>query len=257
MNETVRNDIPLIELKNATLGYGTQAVLSGIDLSIGHKETVALIGENGSGKSTLLKTIIKEIPPLNGSVLICGREIKRLSAHEIARTMAVVMTERIYPDYYTCFDMVCAGRYPYTDSLGRLTKEDRDAVEEAMSFTGTKDLSDRYVTDISDGQRQLIMLSRAIAQEPDILILDEPTSFLDIKHKFLFAEAVGELVEKRQISVLMSMHEIDLVREMAGRFVALKDGVIDRDGDTSDLNDGYISSLFGLDGINYRKYHHS
>ncbi len=257
MSEAGRNDTPIIEFKNAVLGYNTRAVLSGIDISVGHQETVALIGENGSGKSTLLKTVIKEIPPVSGRLLISGRDIKKLSAHDIARTMAVVMTERIYPDYYSCFDMVCAGRYPYTDSLGRLKAEDKNAVEEAMELTGTKDLRERYVTDISDGQRQLIMLARAIAQEPEILILDEPTSFLDIRHKFLFAEAVGELVEKRNISVLMSMHEIDLVREMAGRFISLKGGTVDRDSDTSKLDDRYISDLFRLDGINYKKHKYS
>jgi iron complex transport system ATP-binding protein len=238
--------VKLISMEKAVAGYGGRAVVSELDSEVDTGEIVALIGENGSGKSTLLKTLIKEIPLIAGSIKICGREISKLSAGDIARTMAVVMTRMVRPEYYTCFDMASSGRYPYTDRLGRLKEEDRAAVEEAMKLTGTWELSDRYVTDISDGQRQLVMLSRAIAQEPKLLILDEPTSFLDIRHKMLFTKAVKDLVDKKHISVLMSMHELDLVRDTADRFIALKDGRIDRDDKVVSLTDAYIRELFRL-----------
>ena len=236
----------LISMRNASIGYGGRPVVSDMNLDITSGTIAALIGENGSGKSTLLKTLIKEIPPVSGSIEINGTDIARLSARDIARTMAVVMTRMVRPEYYTCFDMASSGRYPYTDRLGRLREEDRTAVEEAMKLTGTWELADRYVTDISDGQRQLVMLSRAIAQEPRLLILDEPTSFLDIRHRMLFAKAVKELADRKHIAVLMSMHELDLVRDMADRFIALKDGRIDREDRVESLTDDYIKELFRL-----------
>ncbi|MBQ7584477.1 MAG: ABC transporter ATP-binding protein [Lachnospiraceae bacterium] len=238
----------LIECRDMSAGYRGRAVVSGISFSVREGETVALVGENGSGKSTLLKTLIKEIPPVAGSVFIDGMDTARLSAGDIARKLAIVMTSGVRPEYFTCFDMVSSGRYPYTDMLGRLKDEDREAVEEAMLLTGTWELRDRYVSDISDGQRQLVMLSRAIAQEPEILILDEPASFLDIRHRLLFARAVEDLVNERGISVLMSMHELELVRSMADRVISLKDGRMDRDGKTKEIfTDEYIRELFRLE----------
>ena len=239
---------PVLECNDLTAGYWGKAVVSHISFSIISGEITALIGENGSGKSTLLKTLIKEIPPVSGSIRIEGRDISKLSSGDIARCMAIVMTGSIKPDYFSCFDLVSSGRYPYTDMLGRLKEEDVRAVEEAMRLTGTWDLKDRFVTDISDGQRQLVMLSRAIAQEPQLLILDEPTSFLDIRHRSLFAGAVRRLVEDRGVSVLMSIHELDIVRSMSDKMIALKNGSVDRMGNTAEiLTDDYINELFRLD----------
>lgn len=239
-------DSVLIECKDLTAGYGKTPVLSGVDFTVSRGEIVALIGENGSGKSTLLRTVTGELKPISGDIRIRGKDLRNLSAREIAHTMAIVMTSRVSPDYFTCFDMVSSGRYPYTDAFGRLKEEDRRAVSEAMELTNTSSLADRYLTDISDGQRQLVMLSRAIAQEPDILILDEPVSFLDIRHRLLFAEAVRTIVSKRHTAVLMSMHELDLVRSLSDRFIALKDGKVDRDDDSSTLDEAYIRELFRL-----------
>lgn len=238
---------PIIKSMDAVIGYNGKPVVSGMNFEIKEGEIVALIGENGSGKSTLIKTMIKEIPLISGSIEADGRDIRKLSAQDIARFMAIVMTGNIRPDYFTCYDMIASGRYPYTDGLGRLKDKDRETIEEAMSLTGTEGLSDKYVTDISDGQRQLVMLARAIAQEPRLLILDEPTSFLDIRHKLLFSEAVKKLVNDRHISVLMSMHELDIVRDISDRVVALKDGKMDRIGGTSEvLSVTYIKELFRL-----------
>ena len=239
---------PILECRDVAVGYVGRPVVSDITFSVKKGEIAALIGENGSGKSTLLKTLIKEIPLISGIVRIDDKDISGLSAHDIARCMAIVMTGSIRPEYFTCYDLAASGRYPYTDGMGRLKEKDINAVEEAMRLTGTWELKDRFVTDISDGQRQLVMLSRAIAQEPHILILDEPVSFLDIRHRILFARAVKELVKKRNISVLMSIHELDIVRTMADTVIALKDGHVDSSGSVGDvLTDGYVRELFRLD----------
>ena len=235
-----------INMEQVSVGYGGSTVVSDMSFRVRRGEIIALIGENGSGKSTLLKTLTKEIPLLGGRVEIDGRDFSGLSAGDIARIMAIVMTGTLRTDYFTCYDTVASGRYPYTGRLGRLREEDRRMIDEAMRLTGTSDLADRYVTDISDGQRQLVMLSRAIAQEPMLLILDEPTNFLDIRHKMLFANTVKELAASKNVTVLMSIHELELVRDMADRVIALKDGKIDSDGSVDILTDEYVKQLFRL-----------
>ncbi len=237
----------ILETRNLTVGYGRKPVVSGVDMALRAGEITAVAGENGCGKSTLLKTLGGAIPPLSGTMEAMGQDITGLSAKERAKLMAIVMTRAVRPDYFTCHDMVSSGRYPYTGRLGTLSDHDLDIVEEAMEITGTRDIKDRYMSEISDGQRQLVMLSRAIAQEPKILLLDEPTNFLDIKHKKLFADVVKRLVSKGEMTVIMSMHELDIVKETADRVMTIKNGGILKQGKTSDiLTDAFIAELFDL-----------
>lgn len=237
----------ILETRNLTVGYGRKPVVSGVDMALRAGEITAVAGENGCGKSTLLKTLGGAIPPLSGTMKAMGQDITGLSVKERAKLMAIVMTRTVRPDYFTCHDMVSSGRYPYTGRLGTLSDHDLDIVEEAMEITGTCDIKDRYMSEISDGQRQLVMLSRAIAQEPKILLLDEPTNFLDIKHKKLFADVVKRLVSKGEMTVIMSMHELDIVKETADRVMTIKNGGILKQGKTSDiLTDTFIAELFDL-----------
>ena len=237
----------ILETRNLTVGYGRKPVVSGVDMALRAGEITAVAGENGCGKSTLLKTLGGAIPPLSGTMEAMGQDITGLSAKERAKLMAIVMTRAVRPDYFTCHDMVSSGRYPYTGRLGTLSDHDLDIVEEAMEITGTRDIKDRYMSEISDGQRQLVMLSRAIAQEPKILLLDEPTNFLDIKHKKLFADVVKRLVSQGEMTVIMSMHELDIVKETADRVMTIKNGGILKQGKTSDiLTDAFIAELFDL-----------
>ena len=237
----------ILETRNLTVGYGRKPVVSGVDMALRAGEITAVAGENGCGKSTLLKTLGGAIPPLSGTMEAMGQDITGLSVKERAKLMAIVMTRAVRPDYFTCHDMVSSGRYPYTGRLGTLSDHDLDIVEEAMEITGTCDIKDRYMSEISDGQRQLVMLSRAIAQEPKILLLDEPTNFLDIKHKKLFADVVKRLVSKGEMTVIMSMHELDIVKETADRVMTIKNGGILKQGKTSDiLTDTFIAELFDL-----------
>ena len=237
----------ILETRNLTVGYGRKPVVSGVDMALRAGEITAVAGENGCGKSTLLKTLGGAIPPLSGTMEAMGQDITGLSVKERAKLMAIVMTRTVRPDYFTCHDMVSSGRYPYTGRLGTLSDHDLDIVEEAMEITGTRDIKDRYMSEISDGQRQLVMLSRAIAQEPKILLLDEPTNFLDIKHKKLFADVVKRLVSKGEMTVIMSMHELDIVKETADRVMTIKNGGILKQGKTSDiLTDTFIAELFDL-----------
>ena len=162
--------------------------------------------------------------------------------------MAVLLTERIKSEMMTCRDVVSTGRYPYTGYFGVLGEEDKRKVTEAMELVKVADLEDRDFSRISDGQRQRVMLARAIAQEPEIIILDEPTSFLDIRHKLEFLSVLEKMKEEKNVTVVMSMHELDLAGRISDKILCLKGDVADRFGTPEEvMDDEYIRNLFEID----------
>ena len=170
-------------LDQLTVGYNGKPLIDQIQVGIHKGEIVTLIGPNGSGKSTILKSITRQLKILGGKVLYEENDLHKLSYKELSTRMAVVLTERMRPELMTCHDIVATGRYPYTGRLGILSREDEDKVDEAMRIVHAEELGSRDFNAISDGQRQRVLLARAICQEPEIIVLDEPTSFLDIRHK--------------------------------------------------------------------------
>ena len=244
-------------INDLTIGYHKVPVIRNISLEVRKGEIIALIGPNGAGKSTLLKTIARELPPISGSIYLEGRDMQTISYRELSKKLAVILTERIKVDLTTCRDIVATGRYPYTGSLGVLTHEDEAVVDGAMETVHALDLSDRDFNAISDGQRQRILLARAICQEPEMILLDEPTSFLDVRHKLDLLSILTRMARKKNITVIMSLHEIDLAEKVADRILTVK-------GDTQfgygapgeifeeqairrlyDIEDGYFDPLFG------------
>ncbi len=162
--------------------------------------------------------------------------------------MAVLLTERMKSEMMTCGDVVATGRYPYTGYFGVLGKEDKQAVRDAMELVKVTDLADRDFTEISDGQRQRVMLARAIAQEPEIIILDEPTSFLDIRHKLEFLSVLEKMKDEKNVTVVMSMHELELAGRISDKILCLKGEYADRFGTPQEVMDKeYIRELFGID----------
>lgn len=244
-------------INDLTIGYHKVPVIRNISLEVQKGEIIALIGPNGAGKSTLLKTIARELPPISGSIYLEGRDMQTISYRELSKKLAVILTERIKVDLTTCRDIVATGRYPYTGRLGVLTHEDEAVVDAAMETVHALDLSDRDFNAISDGQRQRILLARAICQEPEMILLDEPTSFLDVRHKLDLLSILTRMARKKNITVIMSLHEIDLAEKVADRILTVK-------GDTQfgygapgeifeeqairrlyDIADGYFDPLFG------------
>jgi iron complex transport system ATP-binding protein len=220
-----------------TVGYG-RAVISGASFQLKAGEIVALIGPNGAGKSTILKTITRQLKKLSGNISINGKPHDALTDEELAKKLSMVMTERVHPELMTCFEVVATGRYPYTGRLGLLTGEDRRKVAQAISLVGAEDVSDKDFMKISDGQRQRIMLARAIAQEPEIMILDEPTSFLDIQYKIDILSVIKQLAVERNIVVLMSIHELEFVPAIADRVIGICDGGIYQIGTPEEIFTG-------------------
>ena len=166
-------------LDHLTVGYDKKPLIKDICIGIEKGEIVTLIGPNGSGKSTILKSITRQLKLVGGNVEFDGKNLHELSFRELSTKMAVVLTERMKPELMTCHDIVATGRYPYTGRLGMLTREDEEKVEKAMRAVHAEELGGRDFNAISDGQRQRVLLARAICQEPEVIILDEPTAALD------------------------------------------------------------------------------
>ena len=206
-------------------GYSGHAVVSNVNIDLHAGEILALIGPNGSGKSTILKTLCGQLPPVGGHVFLKGKELPHIGEAELSRTMSLLMTGKVDPELMTCMDVISIGRYPYTGLMGRLTAHDREVIGEAMRMANVEDLGGRYFDQISDGQKQRVLLARAICQEPEILIMDEPTSFLDIKHKLELLQILLKLVKEKHVGVIVSLHEIELAEKIADRVICIRDGI--------------------------------
>ena len=202
--------------------YNGKPLIDQIQVGIHKGEIVTLIGPNGSGKSTILKSITRQLKILGGKVLYEENDLHKLSYKELSTRMAVVLTERMRPELMTCHDIVATGRYPYTGRLGILSREDEDKVDEAMRIVHAEELGSRDFNAISDGQRQRVLLARAICQEPEIIVLDEPTSFLDIRHKLELLSILRSMAKEKGITVIMSLHEIDLAQKIADQILCVK-----------------------------------
>ena len=245
------------ETRGLTIGYHGVPVIRDISLKIRKGEIVALIGPNGAGKSTFLKTVARDLPPISGQVLLEGKPIQSFSYKALSQKLAVILTERIKVELTTCRDIVATGRYPYTGRLGVLRPEDERAVDEAMDTVHALDLSERDFSAISDGQRQRILLARAICQEPELILLDEPTSFLDVRHKLDLLSILTRMARKKNITVIMSLHEIDLAEKVADKIITVKGDTLFGCGTPGeifeenrirrlyDIENGFFDPLFG------------
>jgi len=231
-----------------TVGYDQKPLIKNINFTVEQGRILALIGPNGAGKSTLLKTIAGSLFPVGGVVWLEKVDLKQVKPSDRAKLMASMMTGRADTEYATCFDVVSVGRYQFTGLNGKLSARDEEAVREALHFVGAADLSERDFSKISDGQKQRVLLARALVQEPKILILDEPTSFLDIGYKLSFADQLKKLAKEKNIGVVMSIHEIELAKRVADNCICITgDGRIDRTGPIREiLTPSYIERLFGI-----------
>ncbi|NLT08616.1 MAG: ABC transporter ATP-binding protein [Ruminococcus sp.] len=234
--------------KDLSVGYGQKVVVSGLGFEVCKGEILTIIGSNGAGKSTILKTIAAQLPFISGSVNLADKDISEIAAQDIAKTLSVCFTERIAAEKMTCEDIVATGRYPYTGRLGILSENDRKIVRDSMELTGTSYLCDTDIRCISDGQRQAVMLARAISQQTQVLILDEPASFLDINNKLKLLNILKELVRSRDIAVVQTLHELDLAQRFSDKILCIKDNKADRIGSPEEIFSGsYISELYGID----------
>ena len=232
-----------------TIGYQTDLVRQ-INLTVRPGFIVTLIGPNGCGKSTLLKTLSRHLKVRGGAVYLSGKDMASLSPHEIAKEMSLVMTTQIRPGLMTCREVIETGRYPYTGLLGILSEKDKAVTDEVIKITNTVDVAEKQFRSISDGQRQRVMLARAICQEPGVLILDEPTSYLDIRYRLEILSEIRQFAKEKNMAVIMSLHELDIAMRISDSVVAMGDGEVRRIGAPEEVfTEAFIRDLFGIEGM--------
>ena len=237
------------------VGYNGNALIKNINVELTKGQIMTLIGPNGSGKSTILKSISKHLRTIAGTVYIDGTAMDEMSYKDVSTKMAVVLTERPKVELMTCRDVVATGRYPYTGRLGILSDIDNEKVDAAIRLVNAEEISNRDFTATSDGQKQRVMLARAICQDPEIIILDEPTSFLDIKHKLELLDILRRMVEEQNIVVIMSLHEIDLAQKVSDIIMCVKGDHVSELGTPREIftKEG-ITRLYDLTKGNYNNY---
>ncbi len=229
------------------VGYDGVPLIKDIEIRLEKGQILTLIGPNGAGKSTILKSITKQLEMIGGTVYLDGSDMHKIDSKKLSQIMSVVLTERVRPEMMTCEDVVGTGRYPYTGSLGILREEDNKIVQDAMEIVHITEFAQRDFMAISDGQRQRVMLARAICQEPDLMILDEPTSYLDVRYKLEFLSVLQRMTRERNLTVIMSLHELDLAERVSDKILCVHGNRIDRFGTPEEIfTPGYINELYGL-----------
>ncbi len=213
--------------KNLTIGYADKKketiIASNLNIELRKGKFVCILGKNGIGKSTLLRTLSKVQPILSGNILIHDKKLNSYSETELSKTMSLVLTEKLPESNLTVFELIALGRQPYTNWLGTLTKKDVDKVYEAMCLTKIEHLSQKKYYELSDGQLQRVLISRALSQETELIILDEPTAHLDVLYKMESFKLLKELASKLNKTIIISTHEIHLALQTADELWLMTD----------------------------------
>jgi iron complex transport system ATP-binding protein len=229
-------------------GYDDKIIINDISLTIPESKISVIIGGNACGKSTLLKTLCRLIRPMKGEVLLNDCMISKVPPKKLARSLGILPQSPIVPDGVTVFDLVVRGRYPYQSFFKGLSRKDYDAVEEAMEIMGITEISDRNVDELSGGQRQRVWIAMALAQETDILLLDEPTTFLDITYQMEILDLLTDLNRKRGTTIVMVLHDINLSARYADYIFAMHEGRLVAEGTPDEvITCSLIRKVFDLD----------
>jgi iron complex transport system ATP-binding protein len=245
------HDVPSSKLAGRDLdaGYGPRTVLKRLGLEVAEGEIVALVGPNGSGKSTLLRALGRVLRPRGGAVLLDGRAMSELSTREVARRLALLPQGPTLSNDMVVEELVWLGRSPHQGLLGLPARADSEAVRAAMAETGIEALAGRPMSSLSGGERQRVWLAMALAQQPQVLLLDEPTTFLDLSHQLEVLELIRYLNAEHGLTVVMVLHDLNQAVRYAGRVVVLRDGAVYREGAPADvLTPVTLRDVFGVDG---------
>ncbi|MEV7431395.1 MULTISPECIES: ABC transporter ATP-binding protein [unclassified Nocardioides] len=230
------------------LGYGERTVIDSLDLVLPPGRVTAIVGANACGKSTLLRSMSRLLRPRAGRVLLDGEQVHKLPAKELARTLGLLPQAPTAPEGITVSDLVGRGRNPHQGLLSRWSSEDDAAVAAALEATDTVALADRPVDELSGGQRQRVWIAMALAQQTDVLLLDEPTTYLDVSHQVEVLDLLTDLNRSRGTTIVMVLHDLNLAARYADHLVALADGRLHAAGDPADvLTEETVRAVFGLD----------
>ena len=244
----------ILHSEGLSVGYRAP-VLREVNLDFGSGQFIALLGPNGAGKTTLLRTLSRHLKPLAGQIEVLGRDLDTLSALELARLVAVCLTDNAKPPLLSVDEFVALGRYPHTGMMGRLSLHDAEIVERSLAAVTASGLSGRLVEQLSDGERQKVVLARALAQEPKLMLLDEPTAHLDLKHRIEVMGILRSLCRSHGLTVLASLHDIDVAAKVSDRVLLVQNGGI-RDYGLPEtvLTSETVAELYGFGDADFNRH---
>lgn len=236
-----------LEARQLSLGYGDRRIITDLDLDIPPGKITAIIGANACGKSTLLRSLSRLLTPQSGQVLLDSRAVHAIPAKELARTLGLLPQSPIAPEGITVVDLVGRGRNPHQGLFSRWSMGDDEAVAHALSATNTLHLAEREVDELSGGQRQRVWIAMALAQQTDILLLDEPTTYLDVSHQVDILDLLTELNLTEGTTIVMVLHDLNLAARYSENLVAIKDGAVWSSGEPASVfTEDMISEVFGM-----------
>lgn len=251
MKEKLQHSI--LKAEQLSIGYKTKkkdtVVASNINFELEKGQLISLVGANGIGKSTLLRTLIKVQPALSGAILLNNKDLKATSILDLAKQLSIVLTEPLISKNLSVFELVALGRHPYTNWIGNLTEADIEIVTKALAQVNVIELKDKKCFELSDGQLQKVMIARALAQDTDLIVLDEPTTHLDMYHKAYILKLLQKLTKETGKTVLFSSHEIDLAIQLCDTMIVMKKDEVFCDEPCNLISQGIFESLFPKDLI--------
>lgn len=236
----------MLSIKNISAGYDRKTVLSDVNMDVRKGEFIGLIGPNGSGKTTLLRVISRVLKPYNGHVLLDGEDVAKIPRNTLARTMAFLTQDISLNLPFTVRQMTLMGRFPYLSQYGKESDEDIAIAENAMALADVSHLSERFITEISGGERQRALIAMCLAQEPEILLLDEPTNHLDVGHQLSVLDLIRKLNQQTDMTVISVFHNLNLASEYCHRLMVLDNGQVESQGTPADvLTSDMVNKVYG------------
>ncbi|MDN5307348.1 MAG: cobalamin transport system ATP-binding protein [Eubacteriaceae bacterium] len=236
-----------LQTKGLKVGYGKKVVVDSVEISGFRGQVLCLLGPNGAGKSTILRTLSGLLQPVEGVVFINQQDIKKIRKKDLAKKMAIVLTKKFSAGMMKVYDVAAMGRYPHTGRFGSLCEKDHALVREALIRVNADYLSERYFEELSDGEKQKVMVARALVQEPEVIVLDEPTTHLDIRHRLELIDILKSLSREKNITVIVALHEIDLALKSCDKVLLVKDNKILGYGEPEDMvSEEMINELYGI-----------
>ncbi|WP_458625914.1 ABC transporter ATP-binding protein [Winogradskyella sp. PC D3.3] len=250
---TTKTSHIILKAEQLSIGYKTKkaetVIASNINFELQKGQLIGLVGANGIGKSTLLRTLIKVQPELSGSIRLNDKDLKTTTTLELAKQLSIVLTEPLASKNLSVIELVALGRHPYTNWIGNLTENDTSIINNALKLVNISDLKDKKCYELSDGQLQKVMIARALAQDTAIIVLDEPTSHLDMYHKAYILKLLQKLTKETGKTILFSSHEIDLAIQLCDTMIVMRKNEVVCDQPCKLISDGVFNSLFPEDLI--------
>ena len=250
---TKNNQHTILKTDNLTIGYSNKKeqtiVASNINIELAKGELIGLIGANGIGKSTLLRTLTKVQPSINGNIFLNEKELGQCNTIELAKSLSLVLTEQMVSKNLSVFELVALGRQPYTNWVGNLSTNDIEVVNQSLKRTNIEYIKHKKCFELSDGQLQKVMITRALAQDTDLIILDEPTTHLDMYHKAYILKLLQKMAKDTNKTILFSSHEIDLAIQLCDKLIIMTNEEVLTDTPENHIKQGNFNSLFPKDLI--------